>query len=64
MLTHWWKLSGAWPCSLALPSRGVSECPAIFLDTKLGEFASAATQLPDYLGPLTEQMRQSGLALE
>jgi hypothetical protein len=30
----------------------------------LREFTSAALQLPDYLGPLTEQMRQSGLALE
>ena len=28
------------------------------------EFTSAVLQLPDYLGPLTEQMRQSGLALE
>lgn len=28
------------------------------------EFTSAVPQLPDYLGPLTEQMRQSGLALE
>lgn len=28
------------------------------------EFTSAATQLPDYLDPLTKQMRQSGLALE
>ena len=30
----------------------------------LREFTSAVLQLPDYLGPLTEQMRQSGLALE
>ncbi len=28
------------------------------------EFTSAVLQLPDYLGPLTEEMRQSGLALE
>lgn len=28
------------------------------------EFTSAVAQLPDYLGPLTEQMRQSGQALE
>lgn len=28
------------------------------------EFTSAASLLPDYLDPLTEQMRQSGLALE
>ena len=28
------------------------------------EFTSAVPQLPDYLCPLTEQMRQSGLALE
>jgi hypothetical protein len=28
------------------------------------EFIGAATELPDYLGPLTDQMRQSGLALE
>lgn len=28
------------------------------------EFTSAVSQLPDYLGALTEQMRQSGLALE
>lgn len=28
------------------------------------EFTSAVLQLPDYLGPLTEQMRRSGLALE
>lgn len=28
------------------------------------EFTSAALPLPDYLGPLIEQMRQSGLALE
>ena len=28
------------------------------------EFTSAVLQLPDYLGPLTEQMRQFGLALE
>ena len=28
------------------------------------EFTSAVPQLPDYLGPLTEQMRQSGRALE
>ena len=30
----------------------------------LREFTSAVLQLPDYLGPLTEQMRQFGLALE
>ena len=30
----------------------------------LREFTCAVLQLPDYLGPLTEQMRQSGLALE
>jgi len=30
----------------------------------LRKFTSAAQQLPDYLRPLTEQMRQSGLALE
>lgn len=30
----------------------------------LREFPRVASQLPDYLGPLTEQMRQSGLALE
>ncbi|MFN4324655.1 MAG: hypothetical protein ACK4FP_02075 [Azonexus sp.] len=30
----------------------------------LREFTSAVAQLPDYLGPLTEKMRQSGLALE
>jgi len=30
----------------------------------LREFTSAVPQLPDYLGPLTEQMRQSGRALE
>lgn len=30
----------------------------------LREFTSAVLQLPDYLGPLTSQMRQSGLALE
>jgi hypothetical protein len=28
------------------------------------EFSSAVLRLPDYLSPLTEQMRQSGLALE
>jgi hypothetical protein len=28
------------------------------------DFSSAASQLPDYLGALTEQMRQSSLALE
>ncbi|MCE5388525.1 MAG: hypothetical protein K0041_08110 [Acidithiobacillus sp.] len=30
----------------------------------LREFTSAIAQLPDYLDPLTEQMRQAGLALE
>lgn len=30
----------------------------------LQEFTNAVTQLPDYLSPLTEQMRRSGVALE
>ncbi len=37
--------------------------PRLWQDT-LREFTSAVPQLPDYLGPLTEQMRQSGRALE
>ncbi|WP_236096281.1 hypothetical protein [Pseudomonas aeruginosa] len=37
--------------------------PRLWQDT-LREFTSAVLQLPDYLDPLTEQMRQSGRALE
>jgi hypothetical protein len=37
--------------------------PQLWKDT-FRDFAGAVDRLPDYLGPLTAQMRQSGLALE
>ena len=54
---EYWLMSD-WQSKLALYGS-----QRLWQDT-LREFTSAVPQLPDYLGPLTEQMRQSGRALE